>query len=118
LPKIASAVLRNAAGEFMMRLSEADVEVYEVLAEQGLVKRSAVPRKGQTILIFKLMGDQYSALPKLHPDPSNSPDSACSLTRNDSLGLAGMNFPDSQTSRFQIERWSGYGLLVRRPAHA
>lgn len=99
-------VLRNAEGEHMMTLTADEIEAYRFLAEQGKVKRFMKIKKGRPTMIFQL-----KPLPPPIPEPSKSLDTACSLTPSDMNGLASMAFSETRITRFQLERWAGYGLL-------
>lgn len=87
----------------MQTLSEDEIESYEFLAERGEIIRSLKMKKGRPLIIFRLKA------PKDPPiEPSNSSNSACSLSEHDSRAFAGLF---DKISRTQIERWLGWGLL-------
>lgn len=110
MPQTERAVLRNCHGEHMVELPAEEVEYYSLLAEQGEVDRFIQMKKGKRTLIFKL-----KVPPAENSDPSQSKNSSCSLTRSDMDGLASMQFSEERISRFQIERWIGYGLIPALP---
>jgi hypothetical protein len=87
----------------MQRLNAEEIAAYEFLAEQGEVIRSQKLKKGRMTLIFRL-----KAPPDPPVEPSQSPNSECSLSENDARALAGLF---AQIKRTQIERWLGWGLI-------
>lgn len=101
------AILQNARGEHLYAIDPADVPDFELLAENGRVERIIKTKRAKRITIFRLLPE-----PEMGADPSNSRNSACSLTRTDMDGLAGMNFAESRVSVFQLERWVGHGLIT------
>lgn len=105
-PKNARAILQNARGEFLDQIDDQDVADFELLADNGKVERLTKKIHGRWVPVFRLL-----AAPEMGADPSNSRNSACCLTRSDMDGLAGIDFPEARTSKLQIERWIGYGLL-------
>lgn len=106
MSKNSRAILRDADGEFVKHLSAEEIEVYNFYAERGEVIRSIQTRKGLNRIVFRLKVPEIPTF-----EPSNSRDTACSLTPSDMDGLAGMTFSEARTSRFLLERWAGYGLL-------
>lgn len=107
MSKPTRAVLRNENNEHISTLNPDETEIYELLAERGKVHRSQKMKKGRLIIIFRMI-----EAPNPPFEPSLSPESSCSLTDHDSLGIAGMAFDLARTTRGQIERWFGWGLIT------
>jgi hypothetical protein len=102
------AILRDVNGEYIGPLDEVQKARYDLLADQGKVIRSHKMKKGRMSIIFRL---KTKAQRKV--EPSKSPNSDCSLSENDSRGLAGLN---DDPGTCLIERWIGWGLISpKRP---
>jgi hypothetical protein len=90
----------------MFDIDPIEIARYEKLADQGKVIRTLIGKRGRWIVVFTMKEP-----PVPPPIPSKSQNSSCALTNHDSEGIAAMNFSEQRTSKRQIERWIGFGLL-------